>query len=192
MPLAPCPRERRLPTMSCHKRNLVVIFLFTAAGLGSSLSPRGGLAGSDRSQADEPRKQDADRAASVKNLKQIAQAMEEYLKAFAKLPAAAVYDKYDKDGKPTVSWRVMVLPFLGDAEKSIYDAIDTREPWDGPNNKKLLDKMPKVFAPVGVKTKEPHSTFYCVFAGPGTAFDGKFPLRLADITDGAANTILVV
>ena len=30
--------------------------------------------------------------------------------------------------------------------KSLYDHYDFAEPWDGPNNIKLLDKMPPNFA----------------------------------------------
>ena len=60
-----------------------------------------------------------------------------------------------------------------------YRQFDVTKPWDERNNKELLNKMPSVFAPPGVKTKNGHSTFYRVFTGPGTAFDGKLGLRLA-------------
>src|SRR5262249_32599939 len=67
------------------------------------------------------------------------------------------------------------------------------------NNKKLLDKMPKVYAPVGVKTKDKHSTFYRVFTGPGKQYTGQFAMfegikgiGPAHVTDGLSNTIMVV
>ena len=55
--------------------------------------------------------------------------------------------------------------------------------------------MPECYAPVGVKTDEPFTTFYQVFVGPGTPFEvlpTNGTLRLEDIRDGAANTLTVV
>jgi hypothetical protein len=52
--------------------------------------------------------------------------------------------------------------------------------------------MPKVYAPPGVKTREPHTTFYQVFVGGGAIFEkhqrAAFP---ASIPDGVSNTILI-
>jgi hypothetical protein len=53
--------------------------------------------------------------------------------------------------------------------------------------------MPKVYAPVAGKTKEPHATYYQVFVGKGAAFEGHEGLRLpTDFADGTVNTILIV
>ena len=55
--------------------------------------------------------------------------------------------------------------------------------------------MPAVYAPVGVKTNDPFTTFYQVFVGPGTAFEpipNKGKLTISSIRDGAANTLAVV
>ena len=40
------------------------------------------------------------------------------------------------------SWRVLILPFLD--QQSLYNQYDFREPWNGPNNIKLLNSMPSV------------------------------------------------
>src|SRR5262249_27239048 len=67
------------------------------------------------------------------------------------------------------------------------------EPWDSPHNKKLLDKMPRHYAPPVSGESDPRNvTYYRVFTGPGTVFEGPRGLRLTSITDGTANTILVV
>src|SRR5262249_12672308 len=50
----------------------------------------------------------------------------------------------------------------------------------------------KVFAPPGVKTQEPYSTFYQVFVGPHAAFEKHRGLGIASFTDGTSNTILIV
>jgi hypothetical protein len=85
---------------------------------------------------------------------------------------------------------VAILPFLG--EQELYQRFKLDEPWDGPHNKKLLDKMPKVFAPAGVSNAEPGITFYQVFVGEHCAFEKHRALGMANFTDGTSNTILIV
>ena len=45
-----------------------------------------------------------------------------------------------KDGKPLLSWRVLLLPYL--KEEKLFREFKLTEPWDGPHNSKLLTKMP--------------------------------------------------
>ena len=40
----------------------------------------------------------------------------------------------DGDGKPLHSWRVMLLPYLGEAEKELFAKIRLDEPWNSPYN----------------------------------------------------------
>jgi hypothetical protein len=126
---------------------------------------------------------------SQNNLKQIGLAMHNYADANGRLPPAATHDA---DGKALLSWRVLILPYI--EEGDLYNQFKLDEPWDSENNKKLLEKIPKIYAPVGdVKTKKEHATFYQVFSGKGAAFDGKEGLRFpADFPDGTSNTILSV
>jgi hypothetical protein len=132
----------------------------------------------------------AERRRSVNNLKQLALAMHEYHDQNKEFPTAAYYGK---DGKAILSWRVALLPYLGPKEKELYQQFHLDEPWDSAHNKKLLDKMPDVFAPVRNEQKEKGLTYYQVFTGKGTAFDGKKGLRIpADFPDGTSNTILIV
>jgi prepilin-type processing-associated H-X9-DG protein len=68
------------------------------------------------------------------------------------------------------------------------------EPWDSPNNKPLLYKMPKLFAPPG--TDPTGWTFLRGFSGPGTWLPpqtGPRPsgTKYTQISDGTSNTILV-
>jgi hypothetical protein len=104
-----------------------------------------------------------------------------------RLPSAAI----QKDGKPLLSWRVTLLPFLG--EQALYNKFHLDEPWDGPHNKPLLDQMPDIYAPINPKDEESrHSTYYQVFAGPGALFGGNEGTGLGEIKDGATFTIMVV
>jgi RNA polymerase sigma factor (sigma-70 family) len=95
-----------------------------------------------------------------------------------------------KDGKALLSWRVALLPYLD--ENDLYKQFRLDEPWDSPHNKKLLPRMPKVYAPPGITTREPYATFYQVFVGPHAAFEKHRGMRLADFLDGTSHTLLIV
>lgn len=91
-------------------------------------------------------------------------------------------------GKEGLSWRVHLLPFVG--EEELYAQFNLDEPWDSPTNKALIEKMPALYQVAGVT--EPGKTSLHVFTGPGAPFaEGQTP-KLSDIKDGTASTILVV
>jgi RNA polymerase sigma factor (sigma-70 family) len=141
----------------------------------------------DPPQTDE-QKQDAEEAASRESqnrLKQLALAMHNYAAEYGQFPPAALYSK---DGKPLLSWRVLLLPYLDQGE--LYSQFKLDEPWDGPTNKKLLDKMPEIFSIPG-KGRKGHDTIYQVFTGKGTVFPSPMASKISDITDGTSNTILI-
>jgi hypothetical protein len=85
---------------------------------------------------------------------------------------------------------VLILPYL--EQKGLYDEFKLDEPWDSAHNKKLLARMPAVFAAPNGIAKAKHETFYQVFTGKGTVFDGKKGVSVVEITDGTSNTILIV
>jgi hypothetical protein len=132
----------------------------------------------------------ARRAMATSNLRNVALSLLDYEKATGALPPAAVCGK---DGKPLLSWRVLLLPYLereGWAEQGLFEQFRLDEPWDGPHNLPLLARMPEVYS--SPKGSQPHATFCQVFVGPGAAFEGTKGVRLGDFPDGTANTILVV
>jgi uncharacterized protein (TIGR03067 family) len=129
----------------------------------------------------------ASRAQSQNNLKQLAIAMHMYHDVHKALPNAAIYGK---DRKPLLSWRVAILPYIEQAE--LYKEFKMDEPWDSPHNKKLLEKIPPVYAPLSGDAKQPYFTYYQVFTGPGTVFEGEMKIRFSQIPDGTSNTILIV
>jgi hypothetical protein len=93
------------------------------------------------------------------------------------------------DGKALLSWRVAILPYLEQVE--LYKKFKLDEAWDSEANKKLIEKMPRLYAPIRVKAKA-GETFYQVFTGESTLFNPKMAARYpASITDGTANTALV-
>jgi hypothetical protein len=127
----------------------------------------------------------ARRMQSSNNLKQIALAMLSYETTNRRYPARAIFDK---NGKPLLSWRVQILPYLD--EGALYKEFHLDEPWDSEHNKPLIAKMPRVYA--NPDHASDGKTSYLVPVGPGTVFEGDKGLRISQIADGASNTILAV
>jgi hypothetical protein len=93
-----------------------------------------------------------------------------------------------------LSWRVGLLPYVEEA--FLYQRFNTREPWDGPTNKPLSNKVVKAYVtpfdgPEQARTST--NTPYRVFYSGGALFneDGS-GVTLASVSDGTANTIMVV
>lgn len=88
-----------------------------------------------------------------------------------------------------LSWRVQILPFIGEA--ALYQRFKRDEPWDSEHNKKLIAEMPDIFKIEGVN-KLGHTSLH-VFIGEKAPFgDGTQNTGIRDFTDGTANTFLVV
>ncbi len=149
----------------------------------------------------------AARMAASNDVKQIGPAMHSYHDTEGTLPPAEARWKDPKTGQVgyPVSWRVRILPYLGQSQLFAQYRMD--EPWDGPHNIQLLDQMPKPYA-CHVASGEPHGyTYYRVFVSPRDRRPtGEVPpflsgdygaaATLAQITDftpyGTSGNILVV
>jgi hypothetical protein len=123
-------------------------------------------------------------AACGTNMQQIGLAMQQYVQEHGSFPPA--YTTND-DGKPMHSWRVLLLPYLG--EQALYDQFDMNEPWDGPNNQLLHAQMPQVYR--CTITAGPN-TPYAMIVGPGMLSDGASTTKPEDIADGPSNTVAIV
>jgi hypothetical protein len=127
------------------------------------------------------------RMKSMNNLRQIAIGMFKYYesgKNHFPLPASV-----GKDGKPLLSWRVHILPYLGEGE--LYRQFHLDEPWDSPHNRTLIEKMPEAYR-LPMSKSGPGQTNYLLPVGNGAAFEADKPTRVNDITDGTVNTVMVV
>ncbi len=121
------------------------------------------------------------------NLKQLVLAMHNYHDVYRRMPSAA---SYDKQGRPLLSWRVAILPYIEQA--ALYRQFRLEEPWDSPHNIQLLSRMPKTYASPRGAAPADH-THYMVFTGQNTPFRGPVPPRIpATFMDGTSNTILIV
>ncbi len=131
-------------------------------------------------------RQNAQRMQSMNNLKQLGMAMHNYHDTYKRFPPAA---SYDASGKPLLSWRVLILPYI--EQKALYDQFKLDEPWDSEHNKKLIPIVVKTYQDPNAGLK-PGMTTYLVPVGEGTVFGGKESLRLRDIIDGTSNTLMIV
>jgi hypothetical protein len=117
------------------------------------------------------------------------------------LPAAIV----DKEGKPLMSWRVAILPYLGQQE--LFEKFHLDEPWDSPHNLEIAKQAsPDIFR----RDNREGMTSYLrpVYDGSDLAaargdiqpIEKRFAGRqcflqpgdkFLDIRDGTANSILI-
>jgi len=191
------------PTASPRPRRLAwtLAALLCVAGCGknqpaSEDKPRDGET-SGRDDLAEKRKQSAD------NLKRIWDAVADYHDSYNRFPSVRLGDNRippdlkrkagDEGGKSGLSWRVTLFPYLG--ENDLYEQFRLDEPWDSEHNLKLLNRIPKVYAPT-VPTKEKNVTFYRVFVGHGAVFGrGDGSLDVVTLTavaniNGTGNTLM--
>lgn len=132
-------------------------------------------------------KAEAYRSRSVNNLKQIMLAMHNYFDTYRRMPG----DSYDADGKPLLSWRVHILPYI--EQSALYDQFHLDEPWDSEHNRKLINTLPSVYVPpVDEALAAEGRTRYERPLGAGLPASKKGDLSLADIVDGTSNTLAVV
>jgi prepilin-type processing-associated H-X9-DG protein len=129
----------------------------------------------------------ARRTQCTNNFKQIGLAMHNYLSANGGFPKPAITDK---DGKPLLSWRVAILPYI--EQQALYNKFKLDEPWDSPHNKALINEMPPTYVCPSRTNVAPGSTTYQVFVGPGALFEEGKTTRIQNVTDGTSNTLMVI
>ena len=149
--------------------------LGTAAVAGSMMTPAVGRL-----------KEQATRGRSANNLKQIGLALHNYADTYNTFPSAAIVDK---KGKPLLSWRVAILPYI--EQDNLYKQFHLDEPWDSEHNKTLIAQMPKTFA-LPNNLSKPNETHYRVLVGGDSMWDWVQGVTFAQITDGLSNTWMVV
>ncbi len=96
---------------------------------------------------------------AMENLRTLMLAQRNYYDQYKRFPAAVIYGK---DGKGTVphSWRVEILPQLG--EQKLYDEYHFEEPWDSEHNKTILAKMPDVFRSLFDSPQSSNASYFAV------------------------------
>lgn len=112
----------------------------------------------------------ADEARVMNDVRQISLSMLNFESAFRRLPFAAGPGESEE-----LSWRVRVLPFIGQNE--LYKQFDLAQSWDSDVNRPIMEKMPPFFG-------EGNQT--------GLQWVQSDIQGFADITDGMSNTIAFI
>lgn len=130
---------------------------------------------------------------NASQLRNMLTAMHNFHGDFNRLPTQAICDK---DGKPLLSWRVAMLPYLG--QDHLYKQFKLDEPWDSENNIKLIEKMPRIYVHPVAKNVPANHTLYQVFYSkkgdkPAAAImeNGKITLQQFALQDGTSNTFVL-
>jgi hypothetical protein len=137
-----------------------------------------------------------ERAEKTRRLRVLALGLVNFEDRYGTLPAAY---STDSDGKPLLSWRVSILPFIG--EQSLFEEFHRNEPWDSAHNKTLISKMPDVYRARDGNAAPGRTNYLGVGGGHGVlgapspaAPRGRSAngIRSSSITDGRSNTALFV
>lgn len=120
------------------------------------------------------------------NLTDIGQAIHMYEQGHLSFPESA---SKDDQGRPLLSWRVHLLPYLGFQE--LHYQFDLTQPWNSEQNQKLISQMPEIFQCPEMDSGE-FKTNCLLVVGIETVFPPQGTTKLGDITDGTSNTIMAV
>jgi hypothetical protein len=158
----------------------------TTSQVGTRLTTEWELATGLTAALKRPEGTPAERVRSVNNLKQLLVALHNYHDTYGHFPT----DITDKAGKPLLSWRVQILPYVEADE--LHKQFKLDEPWDSEHNKKLVAKMPKVFRSPRQAAALKDRTTYLAPLGKGLMWDEPKGLKIGQIADGTSNTIALV
>ncbi len=136
------------------------------------------------SQPAEPLELVERRQRTIDNMVRIGDALRSHTEQKSGLPPAAILSS---SGRPLLSWRVELLPYLGYEE--LYQQFRLDEPWDSPHNQLLLPFIPKEYQS---PERFDERTNYLVPVASFTAFQGTRGLGIRKIEDGLENTIVVL
>lgn len=131
-----------------------------------------------------------DRSHSYHPLSRLTLALRDFDDEYGHLPQRAIRSD---EGERLLSWRVALLPFIGQQE--LHQKFHLDEPWDSDHNRKLLPLMPDIFTIGLIEASAPAvskgKTRVVLPLIEGSLWygdDGRLP-RIKDVTDGTANTI---
>lgn len=133
-------------------------------------------------------KQNRNMMLAMSSASRIAQALNNYAADHGTYPTPVVTDAA---GKPLYSWRVLLLPYLG--EGALYQRFNLKEAWDSPDNTYVIANLPLAYLSPNssnmVGLAEPN---YMLVTGRGTLFPSSGPLGPNSVVDAKEETILVV
>ena len=115
-------------------------------------------------------------------LKKLGLALHNHHAAFKQLPPR---------GNADLSWRVHVLPFLG--EQALYHEFKLDQPWDSDHNRKLIKRIPRAFSWASPELgREGKTRIVFPFHADAIYRDPSQGAKFRDVLDGLSNTILAI
>lgn len=120
------------------------------------------------------------------NFKQIVIALHNYAEKHGAFPPAYTVDA---EGNRLHSWRTLILPYLD--QEALYKRIDLSKPWNDPANAEAFKSNIYVYQCPSSSVPANHTAYLAMVGENGSLHPTK-PRPLAEITDGATNTLLVI
>lgn len=152
----------------------------------------------------------ARRSQSQNNLRQLALGMHNYEATHRRLPPGTILNA-QLEPEQRLSWIVEILPYIEEA--AVFQGIDRSQGWEAPQNRTALESLITVLLNPGVADDpsltlpdgtEAGATHYIGIAGLGEEgptrpvndpkagmFGYNRATRIADVTDGLSNTVMI-
>ncbi|TWT75235.1 DUF1559 family PulG-like putative transporter [Allorhodopirellula solitaria] len=115
-----------------------------------------------------------------------------YHSAYDRLPPFAQFA--DNTQRLGLSWRVFLLPFVGESE--LFEKFRLDEPWDSEHNLALVKEIPEVYQnPLPINDSDPQVGQTTLLAPAGTSarfLGGQQEHGFRHISDGLSNTVAIV
>jgi len=119
-------------------------------------------------------------------MREIGLAIAGYESDASHLPEGA---RFDEDGRPLHGWATALLPYLGEEEHE----IDPSLPWNHPQNQPAFKVQVDAFLNPALEAPSEDDEGFGLnhYAANSHVMGDRPPVRLDELTDGAANTILL-
>lgn len=123
------------------------------------------------------------------NLKQLGLAVHQFEGVYGGFPPRMTVNP---QGQPLLSWRVHLLPFIG--ERALYEEFRLDEPWFSQHNKRMVERMPETYRLLTDPGLEGGMTCMQTPQMAGSFWGGSEDrlLTFRDIPDGTSNTVCFV
>ncbi|MGB7344101.1 MAG: DUF1559 domain-containing protein [Pirellulaceae bacterium] len=128
------------------------------------------------------------RMMQMNDAKRVLLAFHNYHSAYAHCPPRCWTDKA---GNPLLSWRVTILPFMG--QQALYRDMKRGEAWNSKDNQTFTEMAVPEYAGSRPDREHPAYTRLRAPVYPGSLWHGDGPpKKFADVNDGLSNTIALI